>query len=148
MERGIAVTTEPAALRRTDGDSVYTVARATWHTSRRIVAAEHRLVDAAGRRGGHQVPTPAVEVALIEAAANRTPLNPGQVSLVREMATSGARLQLAIAPAGSGKTTAMRALATAWRNGGGTVVGTGTPETLAANPASHTGRYLARLLPT
>jgi excinuclease ABC subunit A len=32
-------------------------------------------------------------------------------------------------------------------NGGGTVVGTGTPETLAANPASHTGRYLARLLP-
>ena len=114
---------EPAALRRTDGDSVYTVARATWHTSRRIVAAEHRLVDAAGRRGGHQVPTPAVEVALIEAAANRTPLNPGQVALVREMATSGARLQLAIAPAGSGKTTAMRALATAWRNGGSSVVG-------------------------
>ena len=114
---------EPAALRRTDGDSVYTVARSTWHTSRRIVAAEHRLVDAAGRRGGHQVPTPAVEVALIEAVANRTPLNPGQVALVREMATSGARLQLAIAPAGSGKTTAMRALATAWRNGGGTVVG-------------------------
>lgn len=115
--------TEPAALRRSDGDSVYTVARATWHTSRRIVAAEHRLVDAAGRRGGHQVPNPAVEVALIEAVANRTPLNPGQVALVREMATSGARLQLAIAPAGSGKTTAMRALATAWRNGGGTVFG-------------------------
>ncbi|WP_374244121.1 excinuclease ABC subunit UvrA [Zoogloea sp.] len=31
-------------------------------------------------------------------------------------------------------------------NGGGTVVGTGTPEALAANPASHTGRYLAKLL--
>jgi len=31
-------------------------------------------------------------------------------------------------------------------SGGGTVVGVGTPETLAANPASHTGRYLARLL--
>ena len=39
------------------------------------------------------------------------------------MATSGARLQLAIAPAGSGKTTAMRALASAWTDGGGTVVG-------------------------
>jgi excinuclease ABC subunit A len=25
-------------------------------------------------------------------------------------------------------------------------VGVGTPEALAANPASHTGRYLARLL--
>ena len=30
--------------------------------------------------------------------------------------------------------------------GGGTVVGTGTPETLAVNPASHTGRYLRRYL--
>ena len=32
--------------------------------------------------------------------------------------------------------------------GGGTVVGVGTPEELAANPASHTGRYLKRLLRT
>jgi excinuclease ABC subunit A len=31
-------------------------------------------------------------------------------------------------------------------SGGGTVVGVGTPEDLAANPASHTGRYLKRLL--
>lgn len=31
--------------------------------------------------------------------------------------------------------------------GGGTVVGVGTPEELAANPASHTGRYLAPYLP-
>jgi len=31
-------------------------------------------------------------------------------------------------------------------SGGGRVVGVGTPETLAANAASHTGRYLARLL--
>jgi len=30
--------------------------------------------------------------------------------------------------------------------GGGQVVGVGTPEDLAANPASHTGRYLKRLL--
>jgi excinuclease ABC subunit A len=31
-------------------------------------------------------------------------------------------------------------------SGGGTVVGTGTPEDIAANPASHTGRYLKPLL--
>ena len=31
-------------------------------------------------------------------------------------------------------------------SGGGEVVGVGTPEDLAVNPASHTGRYLARLL--
>jgi excinuclease ABC subunit A len=31
-------------------------------------------------------------------------------------------------------------------SGGGTVVGAGTPEEIAANPASHTGKYLRRLL--
>ena len=31
--------------------------------------------------------------------------------------------------------------------GGGTVVAQGTPEQVAANPASHTGHYLQRLLP-
>ena len=30
--------------------------------------------------------------------------------------------------------------------GGGTVVGVGTPEDIAANPDSYTGRYLKRLL--
>jgi excinuclease ABC subunit A len=30
--------------------------------------------------------------------------------------------------------------------GGGEVVGVGTPEDIAANPASHTGKYLKRLL--
>jgi len=55
VEPGIS---EPAGLRRTDGDSVYTVAGATWHTSKRILAAEHRLVEAAGRLDGHRVPSP------------------------------------------------------------------------------------------
>ena len=32
-------------------------------------------------------------------------------------------------------------------SGGGEVVGVGTPEDLAANPASFTGKYLKRLLP-
>jgi hypothetical protein len=35
---------------------------------------------------------------LLEMAANRTDLDAGQASLVRQMCTSGARLQLAIAP--------------------------------------------------
>lgn len=30
---------------------------------------------------------------------------------------------------------------------GGTIIATGTPEEIAANPASHTGRFLAKLLP-
>jgi DNA primase catalytic core len=114
---------EPTALQRSDGASVYTVAGADLFTSTRILKAEQRLVATAGRRDGPTITTAAVDVALLEAAANGVSLNPGQIALVRDMSTSGARLQLAIAPAGTGKTTALRALATAWRQGGGTVVG-------------------------
>jgi DNA primase catalytic core len=127
---------EPPRLRRADGASVYSVAGATWHTSRRILAAEHRLLEASGRFDGHRAPEIAVDVALVEAAASQTPLNPGQIALVRSMATSGARLQLAIAPAGSGKTTAMSALATAWRNGAGTVIGLAPSAAAAAQLSS------------
>jgi conjugative relaxase-like TrwC/TraI family protein len=98
---------EPDALRRVDGSSVYTVARADLYTSQRILDAERRLVAAAGRRDGSVVDESAVDLALLEMAANGTALDAGQASLVHQMCTSGARLQLAIAPAGAGKTTAM-----------------------------------------
>jgi DNA primase catalytic core len=114
---------EPALLRRTDGASVYTLAGATRYTSARVLAAERRLVATAGRFDGRAVDLPAVHLALLACTANGATLNAGQAGLVRQMATSGARLQLAIAPAGTGKTTALRALAAAWTEGGGTVVG-------------------------
>jgi DNA primase catalytic core len=123
--------TEPDALRRADGSSVYTVAGARLYTSRRILDAEARLVAAAGRQDGRTVAATAVDLALLETHANGLHLNPGQTLLVREMATSGARVQLAIAPAGSGKTTAMQALARAWTNDGGTVLGL-APSAVAA----------------
>jgi conjugative relaxase-like TrwC/TraI family protein len=105
---------EPQVLRRVDGSSVYTVAGATLYTSTSILDAEARLVAAAGRRGGASVEQAAVDLALLEMAANGTALDAGQAAMVRQMCTSGARLQLAIAPAGAGKTTAMRALTMAW----------------------------------
>ena len=114
---------EPAQLRRRDDSSVYTVHGADHYTSAAVLAAEQRLLAAAGRLDGATVDTPAVDLALLESAANGVTLNAGQAALVRGMATSGARLQLAIAPAGAGKTTALRALATAWANGGGHVIG-------------------------
>jgi len=131
---------EPEALRRVDGSSVYTVAGATLYTSTRILDAEARLVAAAGRHGGASVESTAVDLALLEMAANRTALDAGQTSLVRQMCTSGARLQLAIAPAGAGKTTAMRALTLAWTQDGGQVLGLARPRPqppfLANRPAS------------
>ena len=105
---------EPAVLRRADGSSVYTVAGSELFTSARILAAEQRLVAAAGRTDGRVLDAGTVELALLESAANGNALDAGQAALVRSMCTSGARLQLAIAPAGAGKTTAMRTLARAW----------------------------------
>jgi AAA domain len=99
--------------------SVYTVAGADLYTSQRILDAELRLLTAARQRGGASADPTAVDLALLEMAANTTALDPGQASLVRQMCTSGARLQLAIASAGAGKTTAMRALTLAWTQDGG-----------------------------
>ncbi|MGD8202156.1 MobF family relaxase [Ornithinimicrobium sp. W1679] len=114
---------EPEPLRRADGTSVYTVAGSQLFTSTAVLAAEQRLVAAAGVMDGRRACEQDVDVALLESVANGVTLNAGQAALVKGMATSGARLQLAIAPAGSGKTTAMRALARAWESSGGTVVG-------------------------
>jgi hypothetical protein len=54
-------------------------------------------------------PSAIVELALLEQAANGIALDAGQAALVRSMSLSAARMQLAIAPAGAGKTTALRA---------------------------------------
>ncbi len=80
---------EPEVLRRVDGSSVYTVAGADLYTSQRILDAEQRLVTAAGHRGGASVEQAAVDLALLEMAANGTALDAGQASLVRQMCTSG-----------------------------------------------------------
>lgn len=76
----------------------------------------------AGQRNS-EPPGRAVDLAMLASTADGLPLNAGQATLVREMATSGARVQLAIAPAGAGKTTAMRALAQVWVEAGGEVLG-------------------------
>jgi hypothetical protein len=72
-------------------------------------------------------------------AANGTALDMGQASLIRQMCSSGARVQLAIAPAGAGKTTAMRALALAWTEDGGQVIGLAPSAAAAAVLGEQTG---------
>ena len=127
----IAVTThadtemgEPAPLRRRDAASVYTTHDTTIYTSTDMLAAERRILAAAATGGGRVADDASVGLALLEQHAQYgVDLNDGQQQLVRAMATSGARVQLALAPAGTGKTTAMAALAAAWRNSGGTVMG-------------------------
>ena len=139
---------EPAKLLRRDGSSVYTVAGSDLHTSASVLAAEQRIVAAASlapeRCTGYRVADRCVDLALLESAANGLTLNAGQCALVRQMATSGARVQLAIAPAGSGKTTAMNALTGAWIEGGGTVVGLAP----SAAAAGQLGQAIGAITPT
>ena len=76
---------EPEVLRRVDGSSVYTVAGADLYTSQRILDAEQRLITTAGRYDGAVVDESAVDLALLEMAANRTTLDAGQVALARSV---------------------------------------------------------------
>jgi conjugative relaxase-like TrwC/TraI family protein len=130
---------EPKVLRRIDGASVYTVAGADLYTSQRILDAEQRLISIAGRNDGATVDEPALDLALLEVAANGTALDAGQAALIRSMCSSGARLQLAIAPAGAGKTTAMQALSSAWSQDGGEVIGLAPSAAAAAVLREQTG---------
>lgn len=121
---GDADLNEPDVLRRRDGASVYTTHRTELFTSPEILAAEKRILAAAGRTDGRTVHRETVEMALLAETAERgRTLNAGQAAMVREMACSGARFQLALAPAGTGKTTAMSVLSRAWEESGGNVLG-------------------------
>jgi conjugative relaxase-like TrwC/TraI family protein len=130
---------EPELLRRSDGSSVYTIAGSDLFTSARILAAEQRLVAHAGHADGRRVDGAIVELALLEQAANGITLDAGQAALVRSTSMSGARLQLAIAPAGTGKTTALRALTRAWTDSGGDVLGLAPSAAAAAQLRDSTG---------
>lgn len=114
---------EPELLRRRDGASVYTRHGAAMFTSAEVLSAERRIIAAAHQQSGRAISDADVELALADSAARGKTLNPGQVALVEEMATSGRSLALALAPAGTGKTTAMAALSHAWRTSGGQVIG-------------------------
>ena len=114
---------EPEFLRRPDGASVYTVHGSRTYTSAAILDAERLLLEAGERTDGYVIPEFFVDLAVRRGIAAGAGLDTGQAELVGALATSGARVQVALAPAGSGKTTAMATLAKAWRGGGGQVIG-------------------------
>jgi conjugative relaxase-like TrwC/TraI family protein len=122
---------EPQRLRRRDGASVYTRHGDTTYTCHELLSAERRIVAAAHQHGGRTVSAADIELAVADSAARDKPLNDGQIALVHDMASNGRRLALALAPAGTGKTTAMAALSHAWRSSGGTILGLAPTATAA-----------------
>jgi conjugative relaxase-like TrwC/TraI family protein len=116
------VTAEPSQLHRRDGESVYQVAGSQLYTSQAVLDAEQIVLDAADTFDGNRVEAPSVEMALLESTANGLTLNDGQARFIRVLGASGARCQLGLAPAGTGKTTALRVLVRAWQENGGQVL--------------------------
>jgi len=115
----------PAALLDVDGKAVFRVAKGQLYTSPAILAAESRIVAAAGQADAWALTDTDVELAHLEWSANnqgRT-LNTGQEAMVRQVATSGRRMQLVFGPAGTGKTTSLAVLTLAAQSRGITVLG-------------------------
>ena len=123
--------TEPDALRRSDGNSVYRHTGRDHFTSARVLDAEERLVAAGGMNGAFSFDPEEVEITIRAAAVTGDQLNRGQRDLVMAMASSDSRVRLALAPAGSGKTTAMKVLAQVWTDRGYDAIGL-TPSAAAA----------------
>lgn len=114
--RGPALVAEPGVLRRRDGESVFIEHNSQRYTTEQTLREEAALVAWARRGGGYRLTTETLQQALAGAS-----LNAGQRRMVTEFARSGRRVQLALAPAGAGKTTAMKVFAHAWRSAGGRV---------------------------
>ncbi|GAB2554759.1 MobF family relaxase [Nocardia heshunensis] len=127
----------PQALARSNGQSVFSTCAATTvrFTNQSVLDAETALVDAAHSPTAEFVTSNAVTAAIaaVEAETGQR-LNAGQQRIVRHLCTSGTRLAVAIGPAGTGKTTAMRAVAQAWIDDG--------REVLALAPQKSSARVL------
>ena len=100
-------------LTRADGQSIFRMAKGQLYTSPAILGAEARVVAAAGRIGARTVDSSDVQIAALEWSANNggAVLNTAQAAMVTDIATTDRFLQLALAPAGTGKTTVMGVLA-------------------------------------
>ncbi|MFQ6331606.1 MobF family relaxase (plasmid) [Nocardia sp. CWNU-33] len=126
--------TVPVLLRRRDGSSVYTFSGAQLYTSAQTLSVEHQLIELSVQPGGRQLPPDLVAAAVRSHNARNPdrPLNAGQISVIEGFAASSLRVRTTNAPAGSGKTTAMRVLADAWHASGGQVLGLAPTASAAA----------------
>lgn len=111
----------PAALRRSDGTSVFRPRHSVKYSSTAVIAAETRLLSRAEAAGAPTVTTGVVD-RVLRGAKN---LSREQRVAIESITNSGRQVDLLVGPAGSGKTTTMRALRKAWivDHGCGSVIG-------------------------
>ncbi|MFD6392259.1 MobF family relaxase [Nocardia sp. NPDC060259] len=115
----------PTWLRRHDGTPMHTRANSQIYTTESVLADEAELIALSVETSG-RILNPAHILNAVDAYNNAhpdEPLNPGQIRVIESFATAGLFVHTANAPAGTGKTTAMAVLTTAWQSSGGTVLG-------------------------
>lgn len=120
----------PAAFRREDGTSVFRPRHSVKYSSTAVLEAEARMLDRANRTS-----SPRVRVEVLSRVLRRTRqrLSPQQAQALASITTSGRQVDVLVGPAGTGKTTTMRALRAAWmlEHGRGSVVGLAPSATAA-----------------
>ena len=144
---------EPAELRRPDGTSRLRPVNSAKYAAPEIVAAEDQLLDAAQDLSG-----PRVDPGHVDALGGWTPpharhrLTAEQANAVTAVVTSGRTLDVLVGPAGTGKSTTMAAVVTAWEAAHGTGSVTGlAPSAAAANvladavgiPTENTAKWIS-----
>jgi conjugative relaxase-like TrwC/TraI family protein len=116
----------PARFRRADGGSKFRGTGTAIFTTRALLDAEARLLNAGRDSSG-----PAVQRAIVAAVAEANlpgkpyPLSTDQAVAVEQVTTSGRVLDVLVGPAGTGKTSSMAGLRAIWeqQHGAGSVIG-------------------------
>ncbi|MFC7876188.1 MobF family relaxase [Isoptericola sp. NPDC057391] len=128
----------PAAMCRPDGTSTLRPRHCEKFTSHELLEREDRLLHLADATGGPVVARTTASCVVSGRTPDGVRLDAEQARAVAQLLTSGRRLDLLVGPAGTGKTTAMRALAAGWiaTHGQGSVVGM-APSAAAAQVLAH-----------
>jgi conjugative relaxase-like TrwC/TraI family protein len=123
----------PARLQRPDGTSKLRHRGAQVYTTRELLDAESRLLEAGRTTGGPGVPASVVaEIAAEDLPGCGHRLGSDQASAVEAIATSGRVLDVLVGPAGTGKTASLAGLREAWERLHGTGSVTGLAPSAAA----------------
>ncbi|HET8614423.1 MAG TPA: MobF family relaxase, partial [Actinomycetales bacterium] len=140
----------PAALRRADGTSRFRARNQERYTTSELLDAESRLLDAGRTSNAPTVSTVVTDYVCGHPLGGVT-VSSEQAAAVRNVVTSGRRVDVLVGAAGTGKSTTMAAVRHAWEaeHGAGSVVGL-APSAAAAEvladvvgiPTENTAKWL------
>ncbi|WP_182262020.1 MobF family relaxase [Rhodococcus sp. UFZ-B548] len=113
----------PDALTRRDGEFILTNHGTALHTSASIITAEQFMLDSTGTPTAYIAPQAGLDKVVEKIARTSDhPLNAGQRELAEHFVGSGTLLAVGVGPAGTGKTTSMKAVTDTWRAAGYEVI--------------------------